>query len=87
VVSWLTPILLFYAGMMDYLAASEIARVLGQSLFDKDGIHPVTACEILVFSAANAWQQDKQGRYRDDIAIAVSTLRTPPGAEAEQAAQ
>jgi hypothetical protein len=63
--------------MMDYLAASEIARVLAHSLFDKDGIHPVTACEVLVFSAANAWQQAKQGRYRDDIAIAVSTLRTP----------
>jgi hypothetical protein len=64
--------------MMDYMAASEIARVLAHSLFDKDGIHPVTACEVLVFSAANAWQQAKQGRYRDDIAIAVSTLRTPP---------
>jgi hypothetical protein len=64
--------------MMDYMAASEIARVLSHSLFDKDGIHPVTACEVLVFSAANAWQQAKQGRYRDDIAIAVSTLRTPP---------
>ena len=64
--------------MMDYIAASEIARVLAHSLFDKDGIHPVTACEVLVFSAANAWQQAKQGRYRDDIAIAVSTLRTPP---------
>jgi hypothetical protein len=66
--------------MMDYMAASEIARVLAHSLFDKDGIHPVTACEVLVFSAANAWQQAKQGRYRDDIAIAVSTLRTPPPA-------
>lgn len=73
--------------MMDYLAAGEVSRVLGQSLYDEDGIHPLTACEILVFSAANAWQQAKQGRYRDDIAIAVSTLRTPPNAHAEKAKQ
>lgn len=64
-------------GLMDYLAAQEIAKVLAASLFDKGASHPVTACELLIFSAANGWQQDKQGRYRDDIAIAVSALRFP----------
>jgi serine/threonine protein phosphatase PrpC len=65
-------------GMMDYLEAIDIATVLSKSLFDEKGAHPITAVEHLVFSAANAWQQDKLGRYRDDISIAVSTLRTPP---------
>lgn len=65
-------------GMMDYLEPVDIAAVLGKALYDEAGAHPLTAAEHLVFAAANAWQQDKQGRYRDDIAIAVSTLRTPP---------
>lgn len=68
-------------GMMDYLEAIDIATVLSKSLFDEKGAHPITAVEHLVFSAANAWQQDKLGRYRDDISIAVSTLRTPPSAQ------
>lgn len=65
-------------GLMDFLEASEIAKILAPSLFHKDGSHPVSACELLIFAAANAWQDAKQGRYRDDIAIAVSTLRRPP---------
>lgn len=65
-------------GMMDYLAATEIARILAHSLFDEAGAHPVTAVEHLIFAAANAWQDAKQGRYRDDIAIAVAALRRPP---------
>lgn len=64
-------------GLMDFLEASEIAKILSPSLFHKDGSHPVTACELLIFAAANAWQDAKQGRYRDDIAIAVSVLRRP----------
>ena len=64
-------------GMMDYLSAIEISRVLAHSLFDDAGAHPVTAVEHLIFAAANAWQEAKQGRYRDDIAIAVSVLHQP----------
>ena len=66
-------------GMMDYLAAPEISLVLARALFDDAGAHPVAAVEHLIFAAANAWQQSKQGRYRDDIAIAVATIRRPPG--------
>ena len=65
-------------GLMDFLEASEIAKILSPSLFHDDGSHPVSACELLIFAAANAWQDAKQGRYRDDIAIAVTTLRRPP---------
>ena len=64
-------------GLMDYLTATDIARILAHSLFDDSGAHPVTAVEHLIFAAANAWQEEKQGRYRDDIAIAVSVLRRP----------
>jgi serine/threonine protein phosphatase PrpC len=65
-------------GLMDYLTATDIARILAHSLFDDAGAHPVTAVEHLIFAAANAWQEEKQGRYRDDIAVAVSVLRQPP---------
>lgn len=65
-------------GMMDYLSADDIGHVLGHSLYAEDGAHPVAATEHLVFSAANMWHHSKNGRYRDDIAIAVTTLRKPP---------
>lgn len=64
-------------GMMDYLHEDEIARILAHALFEENGAHPISACEHLIFAAAQAWQQAKQGRYRDDIAIAVSELRRP----------
>jgi serine/threonine protein phosphatase PrpC len=78
-------------GMMDYLSAAEIGKALSKPLFDHTSTtlsgerssafgasHPVTACELLIFRAVNGWQVDKQGRYRDDIAIAVSAMRIPP---------
>jgi serine/threonine protein phosphatase PrpC len=74
-------------GLMDFLEASEISKILAPSLFLDDGSHPVTACELLIFAAANAWQEAKQGRYRDDIAIAVSTLRRPPNQTASTVKQ
>ena len=65
-------------GMMDYLHEGEIAKILSHALYGDAGVHPVSACEHLVFAAAQGWQQAKQGRYRDDIAIAVSAVRRPP---------
>jgi len=35
---------------------------------------PLLACEDLIYAAAQGWQEDKQGRYRDDIAISVTDL-------------
>jgi serine/threonine protein phosphatase PrpC len=64
-------------GMMDYLHEDEIAKILAHALFEENGAHPISACEHLILAAAQAWQQAKQGRYRDDIAIAVSALRRP----------
>ena len=71
-------------GMMDYLHEDEIAKIIAHALFDGSGVHPITACEHLVFAAAQSWQEAKQGRYRDDIAIAVSTLRRPPTEQQEE---
>jgi serine/threonine protein phosphatase PrpC len=65
-------------GMFDFLDPSTIAETIAPSLFDEDGPHPLTACENLISAAASGWQHAKQGRYRDDIAIAVSTIRIPP---------
>jgi serine/threonine protein phosphatase PrpC len=67
-------------GMMDFLDSETIASVLAASLFDENSDHPLTACERLISIAAASWQRAKEGRYRDDIALAVSKLRTPaPG--------
>jgi len=68
-------------GMMDYTADGDIATILSHSMFNSAGAHPVSACEHLVYEAAQAWNQAKQGRYRDDIAIAVTAIRRPPARE------
>lgn len=67
-------------GLWDFLDVSDVARVVAEAFGSpsKEKQHVVTACERLVYAAANAWRLSKQGRYRDDITIAVSLLRTPP---------
>ncbi len=65
-------------GLMDYLSQEAIAATLAHSLFEEDGPHLLTACEALIKAAAAGWFTMHQGRYRDDIAIAVSRLRIPP---------
>ena len=64
-------------GMMDYVDAQTIAEELAPSLFDEDAVHLLSACEKLISMAASGWQSAKDGRYRDDIAISVSKIRTP----------
>lgn len=75
-------------GMMDFMDAQTIASTLGPSLFsEKNETHVLTACEMLISAAASEWQRAKQGRYRDDIAIAVSTIRIPPKSLKEEQPQ
>lgn len=68
-------------GMMDYITPDVIADVVGRALFRKtdhnDKDHPLTACERLIGLAAELWDRERHGRYRDDIAITVSKIRTP----------
>ena len=44
--------------------AKTLPALLGSKLVDED----------LIYAAAQGWQKDKGGRYRDDIAIAITEL-------------
>jgi len=46
----------------------------GISTDEHQTMHPLIACEELIYAAANGWQKSKGGTYRDDIAIAVADL-------------
>lgn len=70
-------------GLLDYVPEDIIAKYVARGLYDRNELtteegsrkpHPLTACENLIYTAANGWQNDKGGRYRDDIAIAVADL-------------
>jgi hypothetical protein len=79
-------------GLMDYIEAPIIAQHVATHLFHDDTTtdnpamddndanrkHVLIACEELVLEAAGRWQKAKGGRYRDDIAIAVTKLTLPP---------
>jgi hypothetical protein len=53
---------------------NDFAKKVAMRLYADDGPHPLSACESLITTAASAWWQAKNGKYRDDIAIAVSKL-------------
>ena len=61
-------------GLLDFIPVEEIAKTVANSLYVNEGPHPLSACESLITTAASAWWKAKNGRYRDDIAIAVSKL-------------
>lgn len=61
-------------GLLDFMDINEIAKKVAMSLYVEEGPHPLSACESLITTAASAWWQAKNGKYRDDIAIAVSKL-------------
>lgn len=64
-------------GMMDFLSPEAIGHALAISLYGNEGPHLLTTLEQLIYIAAQRWEQSKQGRYRDDIAVAVSEIRIP----------
>lgn len=61
-------------GLLDFIDVESIAKTIATSLYVEDSSHPLSACESLITTAASSWWQAKSGRYRDDIAIAVSKL-------------
>ena len=66
-------------GVIDYTTPQELANRMGHALFSRNSeTHPLTAAEHILYTAAERWQADKMGLYRDDCAIAVATLRRPP---------
>ena len=67
---------------MDYLPEQTVVNHVAKGLYgsidgsneEQPASHPLLACEDLIYAAAQGWQDDKGGRYRDDIAIAVADL-------------
>ena len=64
-------------GLMDYVEPEIISKLLAQSITGASALHLLSACERLISIAATAWHHAKQGRYRDDISIAVCKIRSP----------
>ena len=75
-------------GLLDYLPEQAIVNHIAKGLYEttnendekgdtkeeQKSSHPLLACEDLIYAAAQGWQDDKGGRYRDDIAISVADL-------------
>lgn len=58
-------------GLMDYLSPAQIGKALAPAFFDgESGLHPHLVAEDLILHAANGWENEFRGQYRDDIAIA-----------------
>jgi hypothetical protein len=67
---------------LDYTPEQSIVNHVAKGLYgsndgskeEQPASNPLLACEDLIYAAAQGWQDDKGGRYRDDIAIAVADL-------------
>lgn len=64
-------------GMMDFISPETMGHALAASLYGEEGPHLLSTLEQLIYIAAQRWDQSRQGRYRDDIAVAVSQIRIP----------
>jgi serine/threonine protein phosphatase PrpC len=62
-------------GLLDFVTIDTIAQTVATALYIDDTLHPLSACEALITTAANEWWKAKNGRYRDDIAIAISKIK------------
>jgi len=62
-------------GLLDFVTIDNIAKTVATALYIDDSLHPLSACETLITTAANEWWKAKNGRYRDDIAIAISKIK------------
>ena len=63
-------------GMMDYVTPQELATSFANAFYQPDSPHPLTVAEDLILAAANGWNVETGGEYRDDIAIAASKVPT-----------
>jgi len=64
-------------GIMDFISPEAIGHALALSMYGDEGPHLLTTLEQLIYIAAQRWEQSKQGRYRDDISVAVCQIRIP----------
>lgn len=63
-------------GMMDYLKPEVIASEMGSSFFgiDNNNKHPFVVAEYLILRAAEGWDSENFGRYRDDIVLSAAKV-------------
>jgi serine/threonine protein phosphatase PrpC len=57
--------------------AESLASELAGSLFEDDSPYPLTALQNVIVRKASEWDKRNKGKFRDDITLAVTTLRTP----------
>jgi serine/threonine protein phosphatase PrpC len=65
-------------GLTDFASPEVIAQAVAASLYHEDAPYLLSALEQLIYFAASGWEKAKQGRYRDDIAVSVTSIREPP---------
>ena len=72
---------MYKQGLLDYLPEQTIVNHIAKGLYETasansegENSNPLLASSDLIYAAAQGWQEDKGGRYRDDIAIAVADL-------------
>ena len=66
-------------GVIDYIKPEEITVTLGRALYGskKESKHLWLAMQDILLQSAANWHEHMHGEYRDDMAVAVSTVRSP----------
>ena len=60
--------------------AESLAAEIAPSLFQDHAPHPLTVCQSEIKKAAAVWEKRNKSKFRDDITIAVTVLRSPADA-------
>lgn len=61
-------------GLMDYTSPRDVAEAFATAFYRNDGPHPLTVAEDLILQAARGWNEEMDGQYRDDIAVAAMKI-------------
>lgn len=62
-------------GIMDSLKPEYMGEQLAPSMYEATDIHLLVAIENLMLESAKAWNDDMEGQYRDDMAIAIAKVQ------------
>lgn len=68
-------------GMMDYISPEQLAESFARAFFEDTPHHPFNMAEDMIHQAAGGWDRDMNGEYRDDIAVAASSLSSVEAAD------
>lgn len=64
-------------GLLDFVDINTVVKTIADSLYVEEGrssTHLLSACESIITTAGMLWSKAMNGRYRDDISIAVSKI-------------